>query len=68
MLGFKKVTKEEFYDSFKNKDAIVSIDDSNGYPYPANWHLRGNRTIIAKEIPITSKDVYPVIKEYFIME
>lgn len=49
----KEVTKEQYYDSFKNLDAIHIIDDSKGYPYSSNWALRNNqRVIIARSEPI----------------
>lgn len=50
-MEFQKVTKEQYYASFMNLDAVISIDDSNGYPYGSSWNLRGKREIIAKSIP-----------------
>jgi len=50
-MSFKKVTKKEYYDSFKNLDAILTIDTSNGYPYGSIWNLRGHSDVIAKSIP-----------------
>jgi len=52
-MSFKKVNKKEYYDSFKNLDAILTVDTSKGYPYGSIWNLRGkgNRDVIAKSIP-----------------
>jgi len=51
----KEVTKEEYYNSFMNLDAILTVDDSKGYPYSAKWSLRGKREIIAKSEPIDKR-------------
>jgi len=50
-MEFKKVTKQQYYDSFMNLDAIHTVDNSKGYPYGSIWNLRGKREIIAKSIP-----------------
>jgi len=62
-MAFKKVSKEEYYNSFMNLDAVHTVDDSKGYPYGSIWNLRGKRDVIAKSIP-TDKRGYNF--DYFI--
>lgn len=62
----KEVTKQEYYDSFMNLDAIHHVDDSKGYPYASNWTLRNNsRVIIARSEPTNKQGTE---NKYFIKE
>ena len=62
-MEFQKVTKEQYYASFMNLDAIHTVEDANGYPYGSSWNLRGKREIIAKRIPT---DKNGINYDYFI--
>lgn len=48
----KEVTKEEYHNYFMNLDAVLTVDDSKGYPYGSKWSLRGRSEVIAKSEPI----------------
>ena len=50
-MEFQKVTKEKYYASFTNLDAVHTVNNENGYPYGSTWNLRGKREVIAKSIP-----------------
>lgn len=59
----KKVTKEEYWNSFKDLDAVHTVNDTKGYPYISEWRLRGKIEIIAKSVPTDKLDIN---REYFI--
>lgn len=65
----RKVTKEQYYESFMNKDAVLSL--KGNYPYTAEWTLRGSREIIAKSVEADKDEngnlIYPNKVEYFII-
>lgn len=50
-MEFQKVTKEIYYNSFTNLDAVHTVEDAKGYPYGSTWRLRGKMEVIAKAEP-----------------
>lgn len=59
----KKVNKVQYYNSFKNKNAIHHVDTSTK-PYGSFWTMRHSDVVIAKEV--FNKQTEET--EYFILE
>jgi len=60
-----EVSKEEYYNYFADKDAVVTL--VGNYPYTAIWKLRSTGVTIAKSVEeFVSGSKYYTVKKYFI--